>query len=146
MMPANYYGYAMIAQRNENTVSNLRDRLLALSHEAAALAALVDASDPGPVTDITIGDITYDPAFGLFRNGNSLTYLTRCEMQLMTVLIARRGVIATSDELAAAIGQSDSYTRTISMHIAHIRKKAGAEIITTVPGRGYRLKASEGVQ
>ncbi len=67
---------------------------------------------------------------------------------MLKYLIANPGRPVPRDELLRhvwGIDPSRIETRTVDMHIAHIRKKMGdhtQEVLETVRGRGYRLAST----
>jgi DNA-binding response OmpR family regulator len=81
------------------------------------------------------------------RDGQSV-YLSAREFQLFRHLIENRGAtLSRSDLLHEVWGYEDgTYTRTVDVHIASLRQKLEQdpkrpELIITVPGIGYKLKA-----
>ena len=71
--------------------------------------------------------------------------LTATEFKLLTLLIERRGRVQSRDLLLRDVWNynSDIDTRTVDTHIRRLRDKLGpaADIIDTVRGVGYRLRA-----
>ncbi len=71
--------------------------------------------------------------------------LTATEFKLLTLLIERRGRVQSRDLLLRDVWNynSDTDTRTVDTHIRRLRDKLGpaADIIDTVRGVGYRLRA-----
>ena len=94
----------------------------------------------GRVIDLTGAQIVYD---------GSRHELSEREVGVLKYLIANPGRPVPRDELLRhvwGIDPSRIETRTVDMHIAHIRKKLGdqgQEILETVRGRGYRLASGE---
>jgi DNA-binding response OmpR family regulator len=83
----------------------------------------------------------------VMRNGEPV-YLSAREFQLLRHLIEHRGVTLSRSELLHEVwGYEDgTYTRTVDVHIASLRQKLEQdpkrpELILTVPGMGYKLKA-----
>lgn len=81
------------------------------------------------------------------RNGQPV-YLSAREFQLLRHLIEHRGeTLSRGDLLHEVWGYEDgTYTRTVDVHIASLRQKLEPdpkrpELIVTVPGMGYKLKA-----
>ena len=70
--------------------------------------------------------------------------LSERESELMLYLIANSGRVIAREELLRHVWRIDPKnieTRTIDMHVAHLREKlgdAGAEVVVTVRGKGYR--------
>lgn len=96
-----------------------------------------DALDHGPLTL----DLLRHKAF---FEGREVVF-TVTEFNLLATLMTRPGRVYTRDDLVDRVwGPGHAITdRTIDSHIRRIRRKlgrAGAEIIETVYGLGYRLK------
>ncbi|MGI6086253.1 MAG: response regulator [Acetivibrionales bacterium] len=74
--------------------------------------------------------------------------LTLKEFELLSALIANRGKVLTRDYLLDTIWGYEYFgeTRTVDVHIRHLRKKLedGGTVIETVRGVGYRFSAGKG--
>ena len=93
---------------------------------------------------IRVGPLTIDNEnYEAFRNDVKLS-LTLKEYELLKLLASSPGKVLTRDFLLDRIWGYDFYgeTRTVDVHIRHIREKLGedAELIQTVRGVGYKLK------
>ena len=94
---------------------------------------------------IVVGPITIDSEnYEAFRNNEKLP-LTLKEYELLKLLAESPGRVLTRDYLLDRIWGYEFYgeTRTVDVHIRHIRMKLGsdASMIETVRGVGYRLTA-----
>ena len=92
---------------------------------------------------IKIGNITIDSGnYEAFRNGEKLQ-LTLKEFELLKVLASTPGKVLTRDFLLDRIWGYEFYgeTRTVDVHIRHIRQKLGDDqyMIETVRGVGYKM-------
>lgn len=79
------------------------------------------------------------------RNGK-LVRLTAREFQLLRYLVERPGLAVARKELLRSVWayDADSFTRTVDVHIAGLRRKLeddpdSPQLIVTVPGMGYRF-------
>ena len=79
------------------------------------------------------------------RNGK-LVRLTAREFQLLRYLVERPGIAVARKELLRSVWayDADSFTRTVDVHIAGLRRKLeddpdSPHLIVTVPGMGYRF-------
>ena len=99
---------------------------------------------PAPVGGpIVVGDVSIDPSTReVLRNG-SLVHLTPLEFDLLYRLASRPGAVHTRDHLLAEVwGYRDaSGARTVDSHVGALRRKLGSDLIRTVHGVGYALKA-----
>ena len=94
---------------------------------------------------IKIGSLTIDPEnYEAFRNGEKLQ-LTLKEFELLKQLASTPGKVLTRDFLLDHIWGYEFYgeTRTVDVHIRHIRQKLGDDqyMIETVRGVGYKMTA-----
>ena len=89
------------------------------------------------------GDIMIDITnYEAFKGGEKLS-LTLKEFELLKVLVLSRGKVLTRDFLLDRIWGYEFYgeTRTVDVHIRHIRQKLGDDqyMIETVRGVGYKM-------
>ena len=95
---------------------------------------------------IRIGPLTIDSGkYEAYRNGEKIT-LTLKEYELLKRLAECPGKVLTRDFLLDRIWGYEFYgeTRTVDVHIRHIRMKLGedAGMIETVRGVGYKMTAT----
>jgi two-component system phosphate regulon response regulator PhoB len=78
-------------------------------------------------------------SFRVFRHGTEVK-LARKEFELLWLLVRNRASVISRERILAEIWHmSDEVeTRTVDAHIRNLRKKIGAERISTVVGFGYR--------
>lgn len=92
---------------------------------------------------IRLGDLTVDAARREVRCGDRLLDLRTQEFELLFVLASQAGRVFTREQLLEKAWGFDFYgqTRTVDVHIAHLRKKLADSIckIETVTGIGYKL-------
>jgi two-component system alkaline phosphatase synthesis response regulator PhoP len=79
------------------------------------------------------------------RNGR-LVRLTAREFQLLRYLVERPGIAVARTELLRSVWgyDADSFTRTVDVHVAGLRRKLeddpdSPQLIVTIPGMGYRF-------
>jgi DNA-binding response OmpR family regulator len=79
-------------------------------------------------------------AFRAYRDGREVK-LARKEFELLWLLVRNRGSVVSRERIMSEVWQmSDEIeTRTVDAHIRNLRKKIGAERISTVVGFGYRF-------
>jgi len=92
---------------------------------------------------LTVGDIALDTARLRVTVGSRLIDFTATEINLLRVLIERRGFVQSRNTLLNDVWGYDSVidTRTVDTHIRRLREKLGsaADCIETVRGFGYRI-------
>jgi two-component system alkaline phosphatase synthesis response regulator PhoP len=108
-------------------------------------AILRRSSTGDPDEKIKVGPIMIDSEnYEAFRNGEKLQ-LTLKEFELLKQLASTPGKVLTRDFLLDHIWGYEFYgeTRTVDVHIRHIRQKLGDDqyMIETVRGVGYKMTA-----
>ena len=95
---------------------------------------------------IRIGDLVIDPARREARLPDSALDLRTQEFDLLLTLAEHRGLVLSREQILQKAWGFDFYgqTRTVDVHIAHLRKKMeGSSVkIETVTGVGYKLVES----
>ena len=92
---------------------------------------------------IVIGEIAIDPATrSVLRAGQPLD-LTARELAVLLALAKRPGVTLSRDQLIEALygWEGSIESNAIDVHIHHLRRKLGADVIETQRGLGWRLAA-----
>jgi two-component system, OmpR family, alkaline phosphatase synthesis response regulator PhoP len=94
-------------------------------------------------TLIQIADVSIDPAAREVRVGNSLVAMRAQEFDLLHVFAENRGKVLSREKLLELAWGFDYFgqTRTVDVHVGHLRRKlSGSSIrIETVAGVGYKL-------
>ncbi|KAB1941064.1 winged helix-turn-helix transcriptional regulator [Micromonospora sp. ALFpr18c] len=101
------------------------------------------APSPTVVTEPTAGADAVHILAGsrMVRRGDEVIALTRIEYELLLFLAERPRRVFTRLQLLASVwGYEHAVARTVDVHVRRLRAKlAGAEVVTTVYGVGYRL-------
>ena len=109
-----------------------------LSARVRALIRREDAADPV----LVVGRLQLDPArFIATRDGSRLD-LTAKEFALLHFFMANAGLVMSQEHLLEHVWDemADPLTNVVRVTVSNLRKKLGdPPVITTVPGRGYRL-------
>jgi len=94
---------------------------------------------------VHIADVSIDPARHEVTLAGSPIALRAKEFDLLLTLAEHKGLVLTREQLLNLVWGYDFYgqTRTVDVHIAHLRRKlAGSQVqIETVTGVGYKLVA-----
>ncbi|HVE78115.1 MAG TPA: response regulator transcription factor [Gemmatimonadaceae bacterium] len=110
---------------------------------AAILRRVGAAHAPGDV--LRAGPIHIDRAAHVVTVDGAAVELTPTEYKLLLTLAERRGRVQARTHLLETVWEAapDIQTRTVDMHVQRLRAKLGAagELIETVRGFGYRLRA-----
>ena len=98
-----------------------------------------------PQAAVHVGDVTVDPARREVTVAERPVELRRKEFDLLLALAEHQGIVLSREQLLDQVWGYDFYgdTRTVDVHIAHLRKRlseSSAEI-ETVMGVGYKLVA-----
>ncbi|MBT3337111.1 MAG: response regulator transcription factor [Anaerolineae bacterium] len=104
------------------------------------------ASQPTSVS-LHLGDLSIDAASREARVDENLLDLRTKEFDLLLTLAEHRGHVLSRQKLLELAWGFDFYgqTRTVDVHIAHLRKKLGGGNvqIETITGIGYKLVVAE---
>lgn len=97
----------------------------------------------GDSAPIHLGDLTIDPARREVRVDSRTLDLRAQEFDLLLALVAHRGLVLSREQILQKAWGFDFYgqTRTVDVHVAHLRKKLELSNvkIETVTGVGYKL-------
>lgn len=113
----------------------------AFAELSARVRALLRREDQtAPVLEV--GQLTLDPArFEAARDGRRLE-LTAKEFSLLNYFMAHAGEVLSQEHLLEHVWDemADPMTNVVRVTVSNLRKKLGdPSVITTIPGRGYRL-------
>jgi DNA-binding response OmpR family regulator len=118
----------------------------------ARVKAILRRSRPGrgaldEAAPLHLGDVTIDPASREVTVGGHPATVRTKEFDLLQTLAEHRGRVLTREQLLSLVWGFDflGQTRTVDVHIAHLRKiLAGSRAsIETVTGVGYKLVVAE---
>ena len=92
---------------------------------------------------IVIGDIAIDAATRSVVKASQPVDLTARELAILLALAKRPGVTVSRDQLVEALygWEGSIESNAIDVHIHHLRRKLGADVIETQRGLGWRLAA-----
>ena len=92
------------------------------------------------------GDIEVDPAAHTVRRAGQPVTLRGKEYALLLALLQARGQVLARDRLEAALYGFDELleSNAIEVHVHHLRRKLGNELIQTVRGVGYFIPRPDG--
>jgi len=114
-----------------------------LARVRAVLRRYEKATPPEQV--VKIGQVTIDPQRREVTVGDKLIELRTKEFDLLLALAQHKGIVLSRDQLLDLVWGFDFYgqTRTVDVHIAHLRDKLADSdlVIDTVWGIGYKLVA-----
>ena len=100
----------------------------------------------GDSAPIQLGDLTIDPARREVRLASLSLNLRTQEFDLLLALAEHRGLVLSREQILQKAWGFDFYgqTRTVDVHVAHLRKKIEPSVvkIETITGVGYKLTIS----
>jgi two-component system, OmpR family, response regulator len=109
----------------------------------ARMRALIRRGAPPRPTLLTVGALRLDPAARLVWAADLELSLTAREFAMLELFMRRPGQALTRFELLEHVWD-DSYenrSNVIEVYIGYLRDKLGRDVIETVRGVGYRLRA-----
>lgn len=126
------------------------DDYLTKPFSMAELSARINAVGRRPkikeTKTLSCGQISIDPEnFSVHHRGKSVN-LTSKEFSLLAFMVKNQGKVLSRTKILEAVWDinGDPFSNTIEMHILKLRKKLNdkkQKIISTLPGRGYKLEA-----
>jgi DNA-binding response OmpR family regulator len=100
------------------------------------------SASPGEAP-LHLADLSIDPARREVQVGDRPVELRTKEFDLLLCLARHRGIVLTREQLLSLVWGFDFYgqTRTVDVHVAHVRKKLSGSAVhlETVTGVGYKL-------
>jgi DNA-binding response OmpR family regulator len=111
-------------------------------HELAArLRALVRRSHGQPQELLQVQDIELDPAARSVRKAGKLLPLNTREFDLLHALMLNAGRVLSREQLEQHLYSwgREVESNAVEVHVHHLRRKLGSEVIHTVRGVGYTL-------
>ncbi len=109
------------------------------------ISAGIQAAAPAVETPVLrAGDLTIDPARREARLGGKLLELRTKEFDLLLTFVENKGLVLSREKLLELAWGYDFYgeTRTVDVHVAHLREKIGSDkqvTIETIWGVGYKF-------
>ena len=105
-----------------------------------------ERQDSDAAKPVHIGDLTIDPARREARLSSRTLDLRTQEFDLLLTFASHRGLVLSREQILQKAWGFDFYgqTRTVDVHVAHLRRKIeGSNVkIETVTGVGYKLIVS----
>ena len=113
-----------------------------LSELFARLRALIRRSANQTTNVIEIGETAIDTAARHVTRGGAPVELTAREYALVEFLALHRGEVVTRTQLYEHLFDENDNTLSnlLDVHVSNVRKKLGAEFITTRRGHGYCIE------
>lgn len=107
----------------------------------ARLRALIRRASGNASSELVAGDVRLDTRSGRVTLAGEPVKMTAQEYKLLSYLMHHRGKVVSRTELIEHIYDQDfdRDSNTIEVFITRIRKKLGADLITTIRGLGYSL-------
>ncbi|MDO9220973.1 MAG: winged helix-turn-helix domain-containing protein, partial [Thiobacillus sp.] len=115
-----------------------------LDEIAARLRALVRRAHGRPEPVLSLGEVELDPAARSVTRAGLAVELTPREFDLLHLLLENSGRVLTRRALEEQLYTwNDAVdSNALEVHIHHLRKKLGNELIRTVRGVGYMASAA----
>ncbi len=115
-----------------------------LDELAARIKAIVRRTEGRSVNTLAVGDLVLDPTAHTLTQDHNPVDLSRREFSVLQVLMESSGKVLTQEQLERKLyGWGEELdSNAIQVHIHHLRKKLGSDVIRTIRGVGYTLKVN----
>jgi len=112
-----------------------------LEELSARLRSLLRRSQDRAVPVLGHGDVSLDPAAREVRRAGEKVELSRKEFTVLHYLLEHQGRVVSRERLEQALYGWDTEieSNALEVHVHKLRKKLGAELISTIRGVGYRI-------
>lgn len=112
-----------------------------LDELAARIRALLRRNTGRATPQIRHGDIVLDPAAHTVTASNTPVELSAREFAVLQALLESTGRVLSREQLEQQLyGWNDEVeSNAVEVHIHHLRKKLGADLIRTIRGVGYMV-------
>jgi DNA-binding response OmpR family regulator len=110
----------------------------------ARVRTLMRRATPERSPTLQSGDVVLDANSHEVRKGGVPVSLAPREYELLEHLLRNKGVAQDRLTLLDQVwGESEDllFSQTVDVHISYLRRKLGKTLITTVPGKGYLIRA-----
>lgn len=140
-----------VGQRIEGLQTGADDYLVKpfdLHELAARLHALLRRAAGRSVDWIVLGDVKVDLAASQALRDGAAVDLSRREWALLSALLQSPGRVLSLEQLRDSLyGYSlDVESNSVNVHVHHLRRKLGTDIVETVRGVGFRLGRVQGAR
>jgi two-component system OmpR family response regulator len=111
----------------------------------ARLRALIRRGAPQRPVVLTAGELSLDPGRRVVHRGEQFVSLTPREFALLTYLMRNKDTVVTKNDILHNVWDThyDGPDNVVEVYVGYLRRKIGAEMITTLRGAGYRLESGE---
>ena len=112
-----------------------------LDELAARIRALTRRSAGRAAPLLTHGELTLDPAAHVVTRAGLPVELSTREFSLLQLLLENAGRVLTRSQLEQSLygWRDEPDSNALEVHIHHLRKKLGSELIRTLRGVGYTI-------
>jgi len=112
-----------------------------LDELAARLRALVRRSKGEPAPVLQIGPLVLDPAARMVTLGGQAMDLPPREFTLLQELMLNAGRVLSREQLEERMYRwgDEVESNAVEVHVHHLRRKLGAQIVKTIRGVGYMM-------
>jgi len=110
----------------------------------ARIRARLRRGDEAQHDEIVVGELRIRPESQEVWRNDELVTLPRREFTLLLELARNRGRVLTRERLEQALygWSGDVESNALEVHVHHLRKKLGSDVIRTVRGVGYSVAAT----
>lgn len=111
----------------------------------ARLAAVARRSASTPLPSIQIGSVEIDLGRKIVKREDKLLQLTAREWAVLEKLVRNQGAIVSKPDIEDSLYEfgAEIESNAVEVYVSRLRKKLGAEFVSTARGIGYQIGAPE---
>jgi two-component system, OmpR family, copper resistance phosphate regulon response regulator CusR len=101
------------------------------------------ATEGGSATVLVVGDVSLDIRARTANRGEVTVELSSREFSLLEMLLSHAGQVLSREQILSGVWgyDYDPGSNVVEVYVRNLRRKLGDDLIETVRGMGYRLRA-----
>ena len=101
------------------------------------------ATEGGSATFLVVGDVSLDIRARTANRGEVTVELSSREFSLLEMLLSHAGQVLSREQILSGVWgyDYDPGSNVVEVYVRNLRRKLGDDLIETVRGMGYRLRA-----
>ena len=130
-------------QRAADYVRKPIERVELLARIRLRLRQRATVPEGGSATVLVVGDVSLDIRARTANRGEVTVELSSREFSLLEMLLSHAGQVLSREQILSGVWgyDYDPGSNVVEVYVRNLRRKLGDDLIETVRGMGYRLRA-----